>query len=103
MAKGKQSQSQSQSRKGGGTLDQQIARLSEAVGAEGVKQAQALIADVSHEVIALAFKMTNRESKVPQITPTMVAAAEALGVTPEQLRDAQSAARKTVRAANKTA
>ena len=53
MAKAK---AKANSNRGGGDLSQQIARLEEKVGKQGIKTAKAIAAEHDPEVIKLAFK-----------------------------------------------
>lgn len=48
--------------RGGGSLDSQVAKLRDSVGAKGIRAANSLIAEQPSDVIRLAFKMLPRRS-----------------------------------------
>ncbi len=68
---------------GGGSREQQIQRLKDAVGAKGVKQAEEIVEEYEPDVIRLAFKLLGPARKV-ELSAYDKSMMEALGLTEDQ-------------------
>ena len=68
---------------GGGSKDEQIQRLKDAVGAKGVKQAEGIVEEYEPDVIRLAFKLLGPARKV-ELSAYDKSMMEALGLTEDQ-------------------